>query len=214
MRIRVKVENVNQAADRVERASRSAALALAASKAVNAVTVEFNEQQISDTTARVNLTPTYVKSKTDLTLAKPTGRPRAEILTRGDLTVMGNFGTLAMIAGRGALRRDGPRVGLRNAGTLFAILRGRRQLEKQWFVLPLRRGTQAGLNGFGVFVRDDRIAPSRRALREGRAGKRHIYGPSPYSLFARQIREKEPQVRQRLADRALTLMGDVLQGEL
>lgn len=211
MRISVKVDGAGQAADRLERATRSVALALAATRAVNSVTTEFNEQQISDTTARVTLTPAYVKSKTDLTLAQPTGRPRAEILTRGDLTIMGRFGALAMIAGRGALRRAGPRLGLRNAGTLFEIVRGRKQLERQWFVLPLRRGTQAGLNGFGVFVRDDRIAPSKRALREGRAGKRQIYGPSPYSLFRQQIQRNEGRIRERLADRALALMGTALE---
>ena len=52
--------------------------------------------------------------------------------------------------------------------------------ESQWFVLPLRGGLAGGANGFGVFVRDDRLAPSKTALREGKAGKRHIYGPAPY----------------------------------
>lgn len=212
--IRVKFNPARELADRLDRTAASGRLALNAAQAVNDVTVAFNDSQIAEQTRTINLTQAYVRSKTDVTLARPLGKPRAEILTRGDLTVLGNFTPLAMTAGRGVLRRAGPRIGMRNAGTRVSIKRASPVFEPQWFVLPLRRGRVPGGNGFGVFVRDDSIPPSKRALREGRHGKRHIYGPSPYSMFRRQIDTRSPEVQARLAERALALMGDGLRQEI
>jgi hypothetical protein len=211
--VRVSVREVKEFADRL-RTIDGRRLAASAIQAVNEVTVAFNESSIREQTRGINLSPAYVKSKTDVTLADSPTRPRAEIVTRGDLTVLGNFAPLSRIVAPGAPRKAGPVKGFRSAGVRVAIRRAEYLTERQWFILPLRRGTEAGRNGFGVFVRDPRLRPSSRAKREGKYGKRHIYGPSPYSLFRRQIDTRYPEIERGLAQRALQLMGDALEQEL
>lgn len=212
--IRFRFEPLDDLGDKLDRVAARARLATAAAEAVNAVTGRADTSLQRGEIRDINLSPAYVKSKTDVQLAEPGGKPRATITTKGDLTVMGNFSPLGMIAGRGAMRRAGPRAGLRNAGTNVTVKKSRPTFEPQWFVLPLRRGTQAGLNGFGVFVRDDRLKPSPTALREGKAGKRHIYGPSPYMLFKEQIRVQQSDIEDDLARTALQRMGDAIEKEL
>jgi hypothetical protein len=153
--------------------------------------------------ADINLTPAYVRSKTDLQLGTSLAAPRATITTRGDLTPLGNFDPLATIrAGKGnsVPRRAGPRVGRRNAGVIASIKRTVSVKEGQWFILPLRRGDIPGGNGLGVFVRSSKLAPSPTATREGKAGKQQIYGPSPYMLFRKQIAVQGPQLARDLSD--------------
>lgn len=211
---RVRIDEVIQSADRLERATQRARLAVVAAALVNDAATEFNDESIAAQTRDINLTAAYVRSKTDLTLARAGGRARAEILTRGDLTVLGNFAPLSRIVAPGAPRKAGPIKGFRSAGVRVAIRRSNYLTEKQWFILPLRRGLVSGGNGFGVFVRDPVLPPSRRALREGRFGKRHIYGPSPYSMAQRFYDKEAPALRERLAARALRAMGDRLQENL
>lgn len=213
-RIRVDAKPLEGLADRLERAAQRGRFAASAADAVNAVTVRADKSLRDGETRNINLSAAYVKSKTDVRFARSGDRPQATILTSGDLTVMGNFSPLQMFPGRGAMRRAGPRVGMRNAGTAVAIKKSEVELQPQWFVLPLRRGTLAGGNGFGVFVRDDRLAPSPRALREGRAGKRHIYGPSPYQLFKAQITLQQDDIEADLRRTASDLMGRAIQGAL
>ena len=140
------------------------------------------------------------------------GKARATISVNGDLTVMGNFGPVRVTA-PGAMRRAGPIAGRRSAGVNVAIRRGQPRLEPQWFLMRLRQGTQAGTK-FGAFVRDDSIAPSPRGLREGRAGKRHVYGPSPYALIREQIGRQRSDIEDDLQRTALAEMGDDLQRAL
>lgn len=213
LEVRIDVRQAEAFADRLSTVS-GRRLGVSAVRAVNEVTTEFNESSIKEQTRGINLTPAYVKGKTDVKLADSPARPRAEITTRGDLTVLGNFAPLSRIVAPGAPRKAGPIKGFRSAGVRVAIKRAKYLTENQWFILPLRRGLVGGGNGFGVFVRDPKLRPSKAALREGRYGKRHIYGPSPYALFRRQIDTRFPEIEQKLADRALALMGDALEEEI
>lgn len=212
--IRFTFEPLDGLADRLERAAGRARYALAAVEAVNQVTARASGTLQRGEIADINLTAAYVKSKTDVQLALPGATARATITTKGDLTVLGNFGVnmASMVPGYGALRRAGPRWGLRNAGTHAAIKRSNPVFEPQWFVLPLRAGSASGGNGFGVFIRDSRIAAKNK--RDGKAGKRHVYGPAPYQLFKHQIGVQSGAITDDLAKTALRLVGDELEDSL
>lgn len=190
--IRVDVRQVEALADRLASVD-ARALGQASLSVVNEAAQRFEKQALDGGVANINLSRTYVKSKTDLALATNPVRPRAEIVTRGDLTVLGNFEPLAVVRAPGAQRRAGAIKGRRNAGTLVSLRRNETLKQDQWFILPLRRGEVPGGNGLGVFIRDDAIAPSPTAAREGKAGKRQIYGPSPYQLFRKQIDVQGPE---------------------
>ena len=199
-------------ADKIERAAARGRFALAAVDAVNIVTTRANTSLQAGEIANINLTPAYVKSKTDVQLASGASKARATITTKGDLTVLGRFGvTMASMQRTGGVTRDGPRPARLNSGTSYRIRKNAPAFEPQWFVLPLRKGSEAGGNSFGVFVRDSRIPKSKRALREGKAGKRHIYGPSPYQLFKEQIRLQGRDIQDDLARTALEQMGAELE---
>jgi hypothetical protein len=168
-------------------------------EAVNAVTSRFQEKAIEGGIRDINLTDAYVRSKTDLRLGSSPFKPRAEIVTRGDLTVMGRFaGTTNYPSNNQAVRRAGLVPGRRSAGVLARVNRSQQLNEGQWFVMRLKN--QDGL--LGVFVRDDSIRPKNK--RDGKAGKRHVYGPSPYQLFRRQIDVQGPQLRADLEAEAVT----------
>lgn len=199
-------------ADKIEQAARRGRFALAAVDAVNIVTQRASTSLQAGEIANINLDPAYVKSKTDVQLASPGSKARATITTKGDLTVMGRFGaTMASMQRTGGTTRSGPRPARLNSGTKYRIKKSAPGFERQWFVLPLRKGLEAGGNSFGVFVRDSRITPSKKALREGKAGKRHIYGPSPYQLFKEQIRLQGGDIQDDLARTALDRMADELE---
>ena len=213
MDIKFKFDALEGLATKLDKAAARGRFALAAVDAVNLVTKRADESLRRGETAGINLTPAYVKSKTDVVLASTGTKARATITTKGDLTVMSNFGVsmASMERGTGAVLRAGPRAGRRNAGTKYTIKKGSPGFEAQWFVMPLRKGKEAGLNGFGVFVRDDRIKPGANELRPGKAGKRHIYGPSPYSLFKHQIGIQGGDISDDLRRTALQQMGDILE---
>lgn len=208
--LKVSTEGLDKAASRIERAAARGALLIAAVDAVNAVTRRADESLRRGETADINLTPAYVKSKTDMQLASLGGKPQASITTKGDLTILGNFAPLSRIKAPGAVRRAGPIKGWRSAGTRVAIRKSNVVMEPQWFLMRLRKGLSAG-DKYGVFVRDDAIAPSPGAAREGKAGKRHIYGPSPYQLFREQIGRQYEDIHDDLRKSALKGMGDDLE---
>jgi hypothetical protein len=183
----------------------------AALGAVNESAVDFERRAIDSGVLNVNLQRTYVKGKTDLLLGANPNLPRAAITTKGDATVLGNFAPLGIVRAPGAQRRAGTIKGRRNAGTLVSIRRDRTEKQNQWFILPLKRGDIPGGNGLGVFVRDDALAPSPRAEREGKAGKRHIYGPAPYQLFRTQIEKQGPQWAEDLETRAVAKLLGVIE---
>lgn len=151
-------------------------------EAVNEVTTRFEQRAVDEGLRDINLTAAYYRSKTDVALASNPLKPRAEILARGDLTVMGRFqGTYWYPSNNRVVRRAGLVKGRRSAGAVLAVRRSVTQNEPQVFLMKLRG--QGGLAG--AFIRDDSIAPKNR--RDGKAGKRHLYGPSPYQLFRRSV---------------------------
>ena len=180
--IRVDFRQAEQFADKLDRVD-ARRIGLVARDVVNEVVTRVERQAVAGEIADINLSAAYVRSKTDLRLASSTTTPRAEIITRGDLTVLGNFAPLSRVVAPGAQRRAGPIKGWRSAGVRVSIRKSVYLTEGQWFILPLQNTGK-----FGVFVRSTKLAPSKRAKREGRYGKRHIYGPSPYQLFDAQIR--------------------------
>lgn len=165
-------------------------------------------------TEGINLSPVYVKSKTDLSIGSNPGDPRALLESKERLTPLGNFGPLTVRQGQGQLMRAGPRAGRRNAGVNLSVRLGQPLYEPQWFVLPLRSGRDAGGNGEGVFVRSSALAPSRTATREGRFGKRHIYGPSPNTLFAHQVKVQAEKIQTDLSNTVVASVLAELKGSL
>lgn len=217
MKVTFKSEGLDGLADKIERAAARGRLAVAAVDAVNTVTKRAEKSLIEGELADINLSPAYVKSKTDMTLAAVGGKSaRAEIVTRGDLTILGNFKPVSRIVAPGAKRRAGPIKGFRSAGVGINIRKSLRIMEPQWFLMRLKAGNVAG-DKYGVFMKDDSIAPKNdrgKGLgdagrrRDGKAGKRHIYGPSPYALFRAQIAQQFDAIQDDLSRTALSLMGD------
>lgn len=159
-------------------------------EAVNAVITRFDKNQRAAQVADINLPQSYVDSKTTTTLASNGSNPRAEIRTAGDLTIMGRFGPSPILDPE---RRDrlGRRMGRRSAGVSVPIKPSAPANEPQWFLMRLLNG-----NGEGVFVRTA-------------AGKaKHLYGPSPYSLFRHQALIGEPALLDDLERTAVSFMAD------
>lgn len=210
--IRIDVREVAALADKLSSVD-GRKLGEAALGAVNESAVDFEKRAIDGGILNINLQRTYTKSKTDLLLGTNPNAPAAAVITKGDSTVLGNFAPLGIVRAPGAQRRAGAMKGRRNAGTLVNIKRDQTLKQDQWFILPLRRGDIPGGNGLGVFVRDDALAPSPRAAREGKAGKRQIYGPAPYQLFRTQIERQGPQWAEDLETRAVAkLLGVIERG--
>lgn len=206
---RVDVRSLDLAADRLDRLT-GERLGGAALASVNEVTRRAERSIVEGEVANINLAPAYVRSKTDVMLATNPASPRAEILTRGDLTPLGRFEPLAIVRAPGAQRRAGAIAGRRNAGAIVSIKRTSAIKENQWFQLPLRRGDLPGGNGIGVFVRSSRLKPSPSAAREGKNGKQQIYGPSPYQLARKQIELQGPSLERDLVDTTSSRLLDAI----
>lgn len=203
MKIKVNVREIEALEGRLLRITPES-IGRGALQAVNAVTTEFQESAIRGEIRNINLTDAYVRSKTDLRLGNNVFKPRAEITTRGDLTVLGRFPGTVWYRQPGAPRRAGPVKGRRSAGVYANVTNTDRLDQPQWFLMRLRN--QGGL--MGAFVRDDTVAP--RGTRDGSAGKRHIYGPSPYQLFRKQIDLQGPQLEDDLErTAAATILADI-----
>lgn len=169
-----------------------------ASEVVNRVITRFNDTQQAAQIADINLEPAYVRSKTDLRLAAPGANPRAEIVTRGDLTILGRYNPLVQV------RKQPKRAGSQGApdGVAVQLRRSGATYQPKWFTMRLRRGVQAGAET-GVF------------LRERGSGKlKHIYGPSPYSLFRYQRDTRADELTDDLARDAQQSLAQLLQEAL
>lgn len=220
--IKFKFDPLDKLGTRLERAAERGRLALAAVDAVNVVTKRADEALRRGEIKDINLTPAYVKSKTDMKLAVlGSGPARAEIVTKGDPTILGRFAPLSRLVDSSRKDRIGRTLGRRSAGTRVAILKSKVETQKDWFIMRLRAGNGPGEN-FGVFVRDPRL-PAKNGPnaslaggrhRDGKAGKKHIYGPAPYQLFKRQIDVQSDDIRDDLARTALTRLGDALEEAL
>ena len=77
-------------ADRLDRVSGSV-IGTAARDAVNEVITRFERDATDGMTADYGLAPAYVRGKTDVRLADSILNPKAEMVTRGDLTILGRF---------------------------------------------------------------------------------------------------------------------------
>jgi len=206
LNIKFDFDSANVVADRVDRAVRGPSLRQAAMRAVNAVAARQETAALAGASAGINLSPAYVKSKTDLAVASGNSGPvRAEILTRGDLTVMGRYPITQLTAVSKRRSSGDPSRGIvsgeRASGLRVAIKKFAGAYSRQWFTMPLRRGTEAG-NLLGVFYRP----------RGGKA--QHRYAVSPYSLMRYQHTSREEQIQADLAATGETLLRQVLQQEL
>lgn len=173
--VKVSVSTLTAQADRLEAAIDRAAVAVAAIDAVNVVTRRADEAIRAGEIADISLSDAYVRSKTDLALATRT--PRAEVTVRGDLTILGRYPLAPMTQSAPKAKGDPSRgipAGSKAAGVRVQVKRSAATRQPKWFTMKLRRGDRAGAD-VGVFVRT------------GPNSVRHIYGPSPYSLFRHQI---------------------------
>lgn len=196
--IRFDVEPLAGVAERIDRLIDSAQINLGAVDAVNAVVRRADASVRAAEVAGIKLTSTYVKSKTDLYLA--TRKPSAEVVTRGDLTIMGHY-PLRTSEGQGAIRRAGPRVGRRSGGVAVEIRSGQPTFEPQWFTMRLRQGTASG-DKVGVFVRTS-------------AGSvKHIYAVSPYSLARFQNTAQAAAIEEDLSQTGLAEISKRIEGAL
>lgn len=173
-------------------------IAVRAAEIVNRVVVQFNDVQQAAQIADINLEPAYVRNKTDLRVATPGANPRAEIVTRGDLTIMGRYSPLVQV------RKTPKRAGTQGApdGVAVQLRKSTATYQPTWFTMRLRRGAQPGAD-VGVFVRD-----------QGTKKLKHLYGPSPYSLFRHQINTRSDELSDDLAREARDGLGQLLQEAL
>lgn len=186
-------------AERLGRISGSV-IGLAARDAVNEVIVRFERDALHGMTADIGLTPAYVKSKTDLRLAESTLNPKAEMVTRGDLTILGRYPLQQLTRAASTRAKGDPSRGIapgrKQGGVRVGIRRSAPAARDKWFTMRLRAGTASGEN-VGVFVRAT-----------GRDKPKHIYGPAPYSLFRHQIGVRIGAVETDLADTTMRTIVD------
>ena len=199
--VTIRTDQVQGLAERLGRVT-GQQLGISARDAVNEVTTRFDEKVRSGENTDLNLSAAYIKSKTDVVLSTSIVNPRAEIVTSGDLTILGRYQPLVQL--RLASTRaghTGPRRG-RAAGVSVAIRKSRTENQPRWFTMRLRVGAQPGAET-GVFVR-----------RAGDNKPVHIYGPSPYSLFRHQIGVRQDDLEQDLTQTAIAKIGAAIEGAL
>ena len=188
-------------AGRLERLATKALVRLSAVDAVNEVTTRFEGEARKGMNAGLNLSDQYVASKMSTTLATGT-TARAQIVARGDLTILGRYPHAQLTApaphGRKGDASRGIAPGRKAAGVAVEIRRGAASAQPAWFTMRLRVGAQGGQN-VGVFTRTSR-------------GLKHIYGPSPYSLFRYQINERTDALTDDLERTAAARAVDALEG--
>lgn len=156
--------------------------------------------------AGINLSDEYLRQRMRLEPATAQ-RPEASIIASGarsDLSVLGRFNAQPKVVNnKAAGRRKGNRAlgispGQRQLGVTVEVSRGSPKDFQRGFLLPLRKGTEAGGNGFGVFARN----------RSGRLI--HRYGPSVYQLFDYQVQKLGTEVADDLETSLNTQIDAVL----
>lgn len=174
-KINVKVGAVKELADAIGRAASDEVLGAAEIRAVNKVTDRTYNVARERMNEGINLDDAYIQRR--LKVQSATDRPRATITADGSNVVLGRYNPKTRLRpvrnaakARGDVRRGIP-PGMASAGVTVEVTRGRPKLIETGFMMPLKRGTEAGGNGIGVFTRDS----------QGRI--RHRYGPSVYQLF-------------------------------
>lgn len=179
------------------------AFGLAASAAVNEVVTRFEKVASRGMNEGINLSDAYIKSKTDLVLARPGANPEATLTTRGDLTILGHYDPVVLYRSAPRAKGDPSRgvpAGARAAGVSVEVTRGARKTMSSAFTMRLRQGTEDG-DKVGVFVRNgDR--------------KKHVYGVAPYSLFRYQLNKRSEELETDLETTAAASMVDAVERAL
>jgi hypothetical protein len=186
-------------ADKLGRISGSV-IGLGARDAVNEVMLRFERDALGGMTGDIGLQPAYVRSKTDVRLATAALNPRAEMVTRGDLTILGRFPLRQLIQPASRRAKGDPSRGIpagtKQAGVQATIRRSAPVARDKWFTMRLRAGREPGEN-IGVFVRAT-----------GRDKPKQIYGPAPYSLFRFQVEKRIGDVEADLGTTTLRAIAD------
>lgn len=197
--IKIDSAPVKAQATRIATLAESALLRLSAADAVNAVASRFDEIARAGMNANLKLTDEYIASRMRLTRAAATtkGVVRAEIVARGDLTIMGHYPN-AQLRAEGTVTRANPggTRGRRPSGVAVEIKTGQAAVEPQWFLMRLRNSGKTG-----VFVRT--TAGGGRPV--------HKYGPSPYSLFRHQIETRSDALADDLAATVTARAADTIE---
>jgi hypothetical protein len=180
--VRFDFDGAVKLADRIDSLSLSAFVRFSAVDAANAVAARFDVKARRAMNLGLNLSDSYIEQRVKLirAAAPASGPVRAEIVTRGDLTILGHY-PHQQLRQPGTQLRKGPSRGRRPSGVAVEIRKGQAAIEPQWFTMRLRAGTVAG-DKVGVFVRTS----------ENKT--KHIYGPSPYSLFRYQINDQADEL--------------------
>lgn len=183
---------------RLEQAAENVGTRLSAAEVANEVVARWQPRFQRAMNAGLNLSDEYVASRMQTVPANAAGpgAVRAEIVTRGALTIIGHYPNEQLRA-EGTTTRSGQSRGRRAAGVRVEIKKGAPVVEPQWFLMRLRRGTEAG-DKVGLFVRTS----------SGRV--KHLYGPAPYSLFRFQIGQLDDTMADDLAASATSRMADAL----
>lgn len=161
--------------------------------------------------AGINLSDDYLRRKMRVDHATR-GKPEASITAFGSSegrkqnnTVLGRFDpkvvTVAASESKSwAGRIPGVAKGSKQAGVTIEVVRGSRssRFVPRGFLLPLKRGKEAGGNGFGVFAR------------RKNGDIKHRYGPSVYQLFAFQAVRIEDEVGEALGQELVDQINEVL----
>ena len=156
--------------------------------------------------AGINLSDDYLRRRMRVEHATK-GKPVASITASGardDLTVPGRFDAKPRAVPTKTQRPAGPRrvpvqPGQKQAGVTVSVTKGNADFIERGFMLPLKRGTEAGGNGFGVFARS----------RDGTL--KHRYGPSVYQLFAYQAQTVSYAAEEDLEETLIEQVSEVLQ---
>ena len=156
--------------------------------------------------AGINLSDDYLRRRMRVEHATK-GKPVASITASGarnDMTVLGRFDAKPRTVPTKTQRPAGPRrvpvqPGQKQAGVMVSVTKGNEDFIERGFMLPLRRGTQAGGNGYGVFARS----------RDGTL--KHRYGPSVYQLFAYQAQTVSYAAEEDLEETLVEQVSEVLQ---
>ena len=157
--------------------------------------------------AGINLSDDYLRRRMRVEHATK-GKPVASITASGardDMTVLGRFDAKPRAVPTKTQRPAGPRrvpvqPGQKQSGVTVSVTKGNADfIVERGFMLPLRRGTQAGGNGYGVFARS----------RDGTL--KHRYGPSVYQLFAYQAQTVSYAAEEDLEETLIEQVTEVLQ---
>ena len=174
--------------------------------ALNGVVDRAYELSRERMTAGINLSDDYLRRRMRVEHATK-GKPVASITASGardDMTVLGRFDAKPRAVPNKTQRPTGPRrvpvqPGHKQAGVTVSVTKGNEDFIERGFMLPLKRGKEAGGNGFGVFARS----------RDGTL--KHRYGPSVYQLFAYQAQTVSYAAEEDLEETLIEQVTEVLQ---